>query len=392
MVRCTSWRSFFQLLFFRHHGWRVLCYKRQTRTIHGMRITGDYLHTSCPFPSPTVPHLKIRPISTAGKKNKNFAFLSHTGVLEARIFVGKETTCIIMGTSLVNWLRTCIFTASTRSRRGGGWGLGGLLDESLLPLCCSSQWILGPASSKQCGEMSRCPHVVAAWAVKLREWALWLAGSSFPFINNKCYHKIKTVTKRRRRTKSGQSLPVSEGYTCHAPVRRPVLCFWVVVVVVVFFISLSDNCQVRTQLRPTQTRFCSTIHSGHTRTHTRYTSHQCTHKQKHIRILTQGIASINKRDAAGEFVPRQQLCLRLCSDQPLTRSHMLCTVTGRQQQRTSSSFAVAQDGQMCLPGWDWPWFWSVYTGYTLYTQTLILTPYTLMSLHSSLGCLSLRSS
>lgn len=157
-----------------------------------------------------------------------------------------------------------------------------------------------------------------------------------------------------------------------------------------FFHFVSDNCQVHTQLKPTQTRFCSTIHSGHT--HTRYTSHQCTNKQKHIRILTQGIASINKRDAAGEFVPRQQLCLRLCSDQPLTRSHMLCTVTGRQQQRTFSSFAVAQDGQMCSPGWDWPSFWSVYTGYTLYTQTLILTPYTLMSLHSSLGCLSLRSS
>lgn len=48
---------------------------------------------------------------------------------------------------------------------------------------------------KQCGEMLQCPHVVAEWAVKLRGWALWLAGSSLPYINNKSYNKVKTVTK-----------------------------------------------------------------------------------------------------------------------------------------------------------------------------------------------------
>lgn len=137
-------------------------------------------------------------LSCTGKSNpsrqqaKTFAFLSHTGVLEARIFVGKETTCIIMGTSLVNWLRTCIFTASTRSRRGRG----GLLDESLL-LCAVHHSgflvLLVPNSVERC-------HDAPMWSQHGQwnwEWALWLAGSSFPFINNKCYHKIKTVTKRR---------------------------------------------------------------------------------------------------------------------------------------------------------------------------------------------------
>lgn len=48
---------------------------------------------------------------------------------------------------------------------------------------------------KQCGEMLQCPLVVAEWAVKLRGRALWLAGSSLPYINNNSYNKIKTVTK-----------------------------------------------------------------------------------------------------------------------------------------------------------------------------------------------------
>lgn len=44
---------------------------------------------------------------------------------------------------------------------------------------------------KQCGETSQCPHVVAEWAVKLRGWALWLAGSSLPYINNYRYNRLK---------------------------------------------------------------------------------------------------------------------------------------------------------------------------------------------------------
>lgn len=34
---------------------------------------------------------------------------------------------------------------------------------------------------KQCGEMLQYPLVAAEWAVKLRGWALWLAGSSLPY-------------------------------------------------------------------------------------------------------------------------------------------------------------------------------------------------------------------
>lgn len=49
---------------------------------------------------------------------------------------------------------------------------------------------------KQCGEMLQCPYVVAEWAVKPRGRALWLAGSSLPYINNNSYNnKIKMVTK-----------------------------------------------------------------------------------------------------------------------------------------------------------------------------------------------------
>lgn len=69
---------------------------------------------------------------------------------------------------------------------------------------------------KQCGEMLQCPHVAAKWAVKLRGWALWLAGSSLPYINNNSYNKIKTVTKCSH--KSEQTLQMTEGYTSHVPV------------------------------------------------------------------------------------------------------------------------------------------------------------------------------
>lgn len=230
---------------------------RQRRSMGCVSLAIIYTHV--PFPHRLSCTWKSNP---SRQQAKTFAFLSHTGVLEARIFVGKETTCIIMGTSLVNWLRTCIFTASTRSRRGGVGG-GGFAGWVASTLCCSSQWILGPASSKQCGEMSRCPHVVAAWAVKLREWALWLAGSSFPFINNKCYHKIKTVTKRRRCTNQDSLSRCQKATHVMHQLGDPSFVFGLLF----FFISLSDNCQVRTQLKPTQTRFCSTIHSGHTHTH-----------------------------------------------------------------------------------------------------------------------------
>lgn len=57
---------------------RLACYKRQTSTVHGMRVTGEYLHTHHPF-FPL--HIEIQPISTAGE---TFAFLSHTGVLKAK--------------------------------------------------------------------------------------------------------------------------------------------------------------------------------------------------------------------------------------------------------------------------------------------------------------------
>lgn len=69
---------------------------------------------------------------------------------------------------------------------------------------------------KQCGEMLQCPQVVAKWAVKLRGRALWLAGSSLPYINNNSYNKIKTVTKCSH--KSEQTLQINEGYTSHVPV------------------------------------------------------------------------------------------------------------------------------------------------------------------------------
>lgn len=72
---------------------------------------------------------------------------------------------------------------------------------------------------KQCGEMSQCPHVAAEWAVKLRGWALWLAGSSLPYMNNNRYNKIKTVTKQFLCTNQG-SLSRWQKATSHVSVMR----------------------------------------------------------------------------------------------------------------------------------------------------------------------------
>lgn len=109
---------------------------------------------------------------------------------------------------------------------------------------------------KQCGEMLQCPHVVAKWAVKLRGWALWLAGSSLPYINNNIYNKIKTVTKCSH--KSEQTLQLTEGYTSHVPVM--------------FLRVVSDFiCQVRLILNLLT---FSTVHSPHT-----YSTTHNTHSQ-----------------------------------------------------------------------------------------------------------------
>lgn len=117
MVRCTSWRSFFQLLFsVIMVGMYYVTKGRQGQSMGCVSLAIIYTH-HVPFPHRLSCTWKSNP---SRQQAKTFAFLSHTGVLEAKIFVGKETTCIIMGTSLVNWLRTCIFTASTCSRRGGG--------------------------------------------------------------------------------------------------------------------------------------------------------------------------------------------------------------------------------------------------------------------------------
>lgn len=63
-------------------------------------------------------------------------------------------------------------------------------------LCCSSQCILGSVDSNSVEKCRNAPMWFAEWAVKLRGRALWLAGSSLPYINNNSYNKIKTVTKR----------------------------------------------------------------------------------------------------------------------------------------------------------------------------------------------------
>lgn len=86
----------------------------------------------------------------------------------------------------------------------------------LLLLCCSSQCILGSVDSNSVEKCCNAPHVVTKWAVKLRGWALWLAGSSLPYINNNSYNKIKIVTKCSHKSK--QTLEMTEGYTSHVPV------------------------------------------------------------------------------------------------------------------------------------------------------------------------------
>lgn len=183
---------------FHHYGGHVTK-GRRGQYMGCVSLESIYTHHASLFPV----QIKIQPISTAGK---TIPFLSHTGVLEEKHLLARKRRA--PSWAQVSWTGSgcAYFTASTRQRGGdvAGWVAS--------TLCCSSQWTVGSASSKQCGEMSRCPHVVAAWAVKLREWALWLAGSSFPFMDNKCRHKIKTVTKQRLH-KSGQSLRVSEGYT-----------------------------------------------------------------------------------------------------------------------------------------------------------------------------------
>lgn len=79
-------------------------------------------------------------------------------------------------------------------------------------LCCSSQCILGSVDSNSVEKKLQCPHVVAEWAVKLRWWALWLAGSSLPYINKnqtqKQTNNNKTVTKYSH--KSEQTVQMTE--------------------------------------------------------------------------------------------------------------------------------------------------------------------------------------
>lgn len=282
-----------------------------------------------------------------------------------------------MGTSLVNWLGMCIFYTSPWR----GWGGWGLPDELLLRCAVDHSGLLVLLGSKQCGEMSRCPHVVAAWAVKLREWALWLAGSSFPFMDKKCHHKINTVTKTTSLHTSGQSLPVSEGYTRHAPIRR----YFAIGLLFFFTSCLASAKSILNFDLLLRHVFCSTSHSGHTNIQTN------THTHAHVCILAQGIASINKRDAAREFAPRQQLCFCDCSAVNSWRCHTCFELSA-----AKNVFLIRPRRRMVkcvrLDGIGLRFFWSVYTGYTSYTQTLTLTPYTLMSLHSSLGCLSSRSS
>lgn len=108
-------------------------------------------------------------------------------VLDVKIYLRNTNTTFTLHAKSRNRMKICIFNI-THTSKGDVWKsyFYFVLFFTVHSWFC---WF------KQCGEMSQCPHVVAEWAVKLRGWALWLAGSSLPYINNNSYNKIKTVTK-----------------------------------------------------------------------------------------------------------------------------------------------------------------------------------------------------
>lgn len=172
-------------------------------------------------------------------------------------------------------MKICIFTINTHLR--------GILEELLL-LCA----VLFTVQSwfcwfKQCEEMSNCPRVAAEWAVKPRGWALWLAGSSLPYINN---NKIKTVTKSYLCTNQDR-LQVTDGYKSCASNET------------VFKDSVWLLSSPSLILKSTLT-FVSTVHS-----HTYSTIH--THSSACIQTCatTQRIASkdLNKKNISIKFPP-----------------------------------------------------------------------------------------
>lgn len=234
------------------------------------------------------------------------------------------------------------FNASARQR---GADVAGWVASTL---CCSSQWAVGSASSKQCGEMSRCPHVVAAWAVKLREWALWLAGSSFPFMDNKCHHKIKTVTKRRLCTiQDSLSRRLKATHVMHQ-LGDP-LGF-------LFFSCRSGNCQVHTHLWPPTQKCFVWNDPPHTNVQTN------THTRSHT-----GIASINKRDN-NERICSPSAAL-FATVQPSTTDTVTHALNCKRPSAAKNVFLICRGA-----GWSNVFAWmgvlvSLYWLHLLYTDT-----------------------